>query len=65
MRYKILKSRLTYNQKNTFITEIVCSNLKECKDILKKEYNLNPFYCVIINDKNIVQHNKGLFLNID
>lgn len=63
MKYTILKSRLTYNDKNTFITEIICDNLKDCKQILKKDYNLNPFYCVIINDKNIVQHNEGLFVN--
>lgn len=57
--YKIFKAMLQYNKPPVFVAEFEAKNILEVKEKLRSEYNLNPFYSIIVNmDKKEIVKNE-------
>jgi len=58
--YKIYKARLNFGNVNKYVGSIQCKSLNDAKQIVKKQFNLNPYYAVILDENNEVLNNNFL-----
>lgn len=58
--FKVYKARLNSGNVNKFVANIEAKDIEELKLKLKTEFNLNPFYAVILDSNNKVIKNEHL-----
>ena len=58
--FKVYTARLNFGNVNKFVAEVTARDLDELKLKLRTEFNLNPFYAVILDEHGNVLKNEHM-----